>query len=89
MIDCSHGNSGKDPERQPEVLRDVLAQISDGNRHLHSVMLESNLNAGAQKFPVPLEELKYGVSITDGCVDWATTETALREAHTALAGRFA
>jgi 3-deoxy-7-phosphoheptulonate synthase len=52
-------------------------------------MLESNLNAGAQKFPVPLEELDYGVSITDGCVDWAITEMVLREAHSALAGRFA
>jgi 3-deoxy-7-phosphoheptulonate synthase len=89
MIDCSHGNSGKDPERQPAVLADVLGQIGDGNHHIHSVMLESNLNAGAQKFPVPLEELDYGVSITDGCVDWATTEMVLREAHSALAGRFA
>jgi len=89
MIDCSHGNSGKDPERQPVVLADVLAQIGNGNRHIHSVMLESNLKAGAQKFPVPLEELDYGVSITDGCMDWDTTETELRKAHSQMAGRFA
>ena len=88
MIDCSHGNSEKDPERQPEVLRDVLAQIGDGNRYIHSVMLESNLNAGAQKFPVPLKDLEYGVSITDGCMNWATTETVLRATHASLAGRF-
>ncbi len=88
IVDCSHGNSGKDPERQPAVLANVLGQIGDGNRHIHSVMLESNLNAGAQKFPVPVGDLKYGVSITDGCMDWSTTETALRAAHASLAGRF-
>ncbi len=88
MIDCSHGNSAKQPDRQSAVLANVLEQIGAGNGHIHSVMLESNLNAGAQKFPVPLEELQYGVSITDGCVDWATTEAALRNAHAALASRF-
>ena len=87
MIDCSHGNSSKDPSRQPKVLQEVINQITDGNRNIHAVMLESNLNAGAQKFPQPLEHLEYGVSITDGCLDWQTTETALREAHTALPSR--
>ena len=87
MIDCSHGNSSKNPEQQPTVLQAVMKQIADSNRNIHAVMLESNLNAGAQKFPQPLENLEYGVSITDGCLDWQTTETALREAYAALACR--
>jgi 3-deoxy-7-phosphoheptulonate synthase len=87
MIDCNHGNSSKDPERQPTVLREVIKQIIEGNKNIHAVMLESNLIAGSQKFPQPLEDLKYGVSITDGCLDWQTTETALREAHTSLVDR--
>ena len=52
-------------------------------------MIESNLEAGNQSFPQPNEDLKYGVSITDGCMDWATTESLIREIHTALAPRFA
>jgi 3-deoxy-7-phosphoheptulonate synthase len=87
MIDCSHGNSGKDSERQPIVLQEVMKQIIEGNRNIHAVMLESNLNAGAQKFPQPREDLKYGVSITDGCLDWQTTETVLREAYAAMVSR--
>ena len=87
MIDCSHGNSGKDPERQPMVLREVAKQIAEGNRSIHAVMIESNLKSGAQKFPQPLEALEYGVSITDGCLDWESTEAVLRETHAALASR--
>ena len=52
-------------------------------------MVESNLGAGNQSFPQPKEALKYGVSITDGCIDWATTEAMIRELHAALAPRFA
>jgi 3-deoxy-7-phosphoheptulonate synthase len=52
-------------------------------------MIESNLSAGNQPFPVPKEKLRHGVSITDGCIDWTTTETLVREIHTALAPRFA
>jgi len=85
MIDCSHGNSGKDPGQQPAVLREVTKQIAEGSRSIHAVMLESNLKAGAQKFPQPLEDLEYGVSITDGCMDWESTEAVLRETHAALA----
>jgi len=84
MVDCSHGNSGKDPEAQPSVLREVTAQVTAGDNHIQAVMLESNLKAGSQKFPAALEELEYGVSITDGCLDWETTEAALRETHSAL-----
>ncbi len=88
MVDASHGNSGKDAERQAVVLDDVLAQVSAGNRHLIGVMLESNLAAGSQPFPVPREALRYGVSITDACIGWDTTQRLLRRAHGALAARF-
>lgn len=88
MIDCSHGNSAKDPQRQPTVLEDVLGQIQAGNRAIHAVMIESNLKGGSQSFPVPLENLEYGVSITDGCLDWESTEKILRQAHQAMATRF-
>ena len=84
MIDCSHGNSGKDPERQPGVLAEVIEQIAAGNQAIHSVMMESNLQGGAQKLGEDTSTLTYGVSITDGCLDWATTEAALRKAHKAL-----
>ena len=64
-----------------------MQQVTDSNRHIHSVMMESNLKAGNQKMPANLEELEYGVSITDGCLDWAATEKALRDTHAALASR--
>ncbi len=89
MIDCSHGNSGKDPETQPAVAAEVLKQIGKGNDSVIGLMVESNLSAGKQSFPRPLEELEYGVSITDGCIDWATTENLVRQAHQALESRFA
>ena len=89
LVDCSHDNSAKKPELQPEVLRALLVQIADGNRSIMGAMIESNLLAGSQPFPVPKETLRYGVSITDGCIDWATTEALVRELHAALAPRFA
>lgn len=84
LVDCSHANSGKDPARQPEVLRALMTQIQEGNRSIIGVMLESFLAAGSQPFPRPMEELVYGQSITDGCIDWNTTEELLREVHDAL-----
>ncbi len=85
LVDCSHDNSGKQPERQPEVLNEVLAQIAaDPHSPVMGVMIESNLEAGCQPFPRPKHELKYGVSITDGCLDWTTTEAILRAAHRTL-----
>ncbi len=84
MVDCSHDNSGKDPERQPEVFHSVLDQLKAGNDSIIGVMLESNLGGGSQKFPCPIDELKYGVSITDGCLAWNKTEKLLRFAHEAL-----
>ena len=84
LVDCSHDNSNKQPERQPEILGDVLAQIAAGGSPIMGVMLESNLCAGAQPFPRPKSELHYGVSITDGCIDWPTTEATLRSAYATL-----
>lgn len=78
MIDCSHGNSRKDHTRQLEVLTSVAEQIEQGNRSIVGVMLESNLCEGNQPIPDDLEEIKYGVSITDACINWETTATALR-----------
>lgn len=89
LVDCSHDNSAKQPERQPEVMRALLAQIAAGNTSIMGAMLESNLSAGNQPFPQPREKLRYGVSITDGCIDWATTESLIREVHASLAPRFA
>jgi 3-deoxy-7-phosphoheptulonate synthase len=88
LVDCSHDNSAKKPELQPEVMRQLLAQIAAGNQSIMGAMIESNLGAGNQTFPQPLAQLKYGVSITDGCIDWPTTEALVREIHTALAPRF-
>jgi 3-deoxy-7-phosphoheptulonate synthase len=88
LVDCSHDNSAKQPEHQPEVLRAVLAQVAAGNTSLIGAMIESNLHAGSQPFPQPREKLLPGVSITDGCIDWGTTEAVVREVHAALAPRF-
>ncbi len=80
VVDCSHGNSRKDPARQPEILCDVIAQRASGTRSIVGAMLESNLFGGNQPFPAPLEKLVYGQSITDGCIDWKTTERIVLEA---------
>ena len=77
MIDCSHANSSKDPDVQPLVLKDISHQILEGNKSIIGVMLESNINQGNQSIPADLSELKYGVSVTDACMDWDTTEQAI------------
>jgi len=77
MVDCSHANSYKDHTRQNEVLNCVVDQLLSGNRSICSVMIESNLGAGNQKIPEDLSQMAYGVSITDKCVDWQTTESML------------
>lgn len=84
VVDCSHGNSNKDPALQPLVLQDCVHQILEGNRSIVGMMLESNLGWGNQPIPVNLSQLKYGVSITDACIDWPTTEQVLREADAKL-----
>jgi 3-deoxy-7-phosphoheptulonate synthase len=77
MIDCSHANSSKKPELQPLVLENIGHQIADGNQSITGLMIESHIKAGNQSMPEDLSQLEYGVSITDGCIDWETTETAL------------
>jgi 3-deoxy-7-phosphoheptulonate synthase len=89
LVDASHDNSSKKPELQPEVMRALIAQMRAGNRSIMGAMIESNLHAGNQPFPQPKAGLRYGVSITDACIDWATTEGLVRELHAALAPRFA
>ncbi len=76
MIDVSHDNSGKDPDRQPPVAADVAAQIATGTRSIVGVMLESFLVAGRQDLKAP-DKLTYGQSITDACIDWETTVEVL------------
>jgi 3-deoxy-7-phosphoheptulonate synthase len=78
MVDCSHANANKQPELQPLVAEDVMHQIIEGNQSIVGLMLESNIYAGQQSIPADLSELQYGVSITDGCIDWKTTERVLR-----------
>ncbi len=79
VIDCSHGNSSKKPELQPLVAEDIAHQIIEGNQSIMGIMLESHLNAGNQSIPADLSQLKYGVSVTDGCISWETTEALLRD----------
>ena len=79
MIDCSHANSSKDPGLQRLVSSSAGDQIVGGNQSIIGLMVESNLEWGNQSIPENLADLKYGVSVTDACVDWDTTETMIRE----------
>ena len=87
LVDCSHDNSRKNHELQASVWQDVINQRLDGNRNILGMMLESNLKAGNQKNTGDLETMQYGVSITDACIDWETTEQLILSAHEQLAGR--
>jgi 3-deoxy-7-phosphoheptulonate synthase len=84
VVDCSHGNSNKDFKLQPVVFDNVLRQIEKGNDSVVGFMLESNLYEGNQPLLKDRSKLKYGVSITDACVDWVTTEELLLSAHQRL-----
>ena len=84
MVDCSHANSNKDPALQPLVLENVANQILEGNQSIVGLMVESHLGWGNQSIPKNLDDLKYGVSITDACIDWDTTEKTLRSMHAKL-----
>jgi 3-deoxy-7-phosphoheptulonate synthase len=86
VIDCSHANSMKDHTLQPLVFNDCVHQILEGNRSIVGLMLESNIEAGSQPIPRERAQLRYGVSVTDPCVDWETTARLLREASGKLAG---
>ena len=78
MVDCSHANSNKDPSLQPLVMENIGNQILEGNTSIVGLMVESHLNEGNQKIPENLDDLQYGVSVTDGCIGWQTTEDAVR-----------
>ena len=86
VVDCSHANSRKNHALQTLVLKDVVHQIVDGNQAIKGVMLESNLFEGNQKLG-KVQDLRYGVSITDACLGWDTTAACLREAATRLRAR--
>lgn len=84
VVDCSHGNSNKDYRRQPLVADNVFDQICAGNKTIIGIMLESNINAGNQSADLPFEELNYGVSVTDACIDFETTEKLISAASKKL-----
>jgi 3-deoxy-7-phosphoheptulonate synthase len=86
VVDCSHGNSNKDPALQPLVAENCVNQIVEGNRSIVGLMLESHLHAGSQPIPADRSQLRYGVSITDACMDWQTTERLLRGMDERLRG---
>lgn len=92
MVDCSHSNSQKDYRRQPLVAKDVMQQIQEGNQSIIGVMLESHLNEGKQSSDQTFDSMDYGVSITDACINWETTETLLKSMaqrlHSTLHSRF-
>ncbi len=84
MVDCSHANSNKDPSLQPLVAENVTNQILEGNTSIIGLMVESNINAGNQKLSLNPGEMEYGVSVTDGCINWADTEASVRDMHRKL-----
>ena len=94
IVDCSHANSNKDFSQQPAVCRNVVQQFIQGQQAIRGIMLESNIHSGRQELPQwkkPTEQkeqissrLQYGVSLTDGCIDWECTEMLLREIHAKL-----
>lgn len=84
MIDCSHENSSKNPALQPLVLDNVTNQILEGNKSIIGLMVESNIKHGRQNIPANLDDLEYGLSVTDGCISWEETEDAIRKMRNKL-----
>ncbi|HEX4349720.1 MAG TPA: 3-deoxy-7-phosphoheptulonate synthase, partial [Verrucomicrobiae bacterium] len=84
MVDCSHANSEKKFAKQEEVWRSVIEQRVGGTKSLIGLMVESHLHEGNQPITKLIKDLKYGVSITDSCIGWETTERMLRWAHATL-----
>ncbi len=84
MVDCSHANSEKKFAKQEEVWRSVIDQRIGGTKSLVGIMVESHLSEGNQPIPKNISELRYGVSITDSCVGWETTERMLRWGYESL-----
>jgi 3-deoxy-7-phosphoheptulonate synthase len=90
MVDCSHANSSKQHEKQLVVARDIAAQLVSGSRQVFGVMVESHLNAGAQKFTPgkdKTDQLEYGKSITDACLGWDDSLQALEVLSQAVLAR--
>ena len=85
LVDCSHGNSNKDHTLQNIALNSIIEQRVAGNTDIIGCMLESNLNSGSQSINGSLDELAYGVSVTDACIGWDETEELLRDAYAKLA----
>ena len=84
VVDCSHGNSNKDYRRQPLVATNVFNQICEGNKSIIGIMLESNIKAGNQSSDLAFDDMEYGVSVTDACIDLESTKTLLSEADEML-----
>lgn len=84
MIDCSHENSSKNPALQPLVMDNVSNQILEGNKSIIGLMIESNIKHGRQNIPANLDDLEYGLSVTDGCISWEETEEHIRKMHQKL-----
>ena len=84
MVDCSHENSNKNHELQPLVLDNITNQILEGNTSIIGLMVESNIGAGNQKIHEDRSKMAYGVSVTDKCIDWETTENCIRSMHEKL-----
>lgn len=84
IVDCSHANSSKKFQNQARVWQDCINQRIDGNDAIVGLMLESNLREGSQKLTEDLSKLEYGVSVTDECISWETTEALVRSAHEQL-----
>ena len=84
VVDCSHGNTNKDYRLQSMVFENIIQQIVDGNSSIVGMMLESNLYAGSQAITGNREDLKYGVSVTDKCINWEETERIILAAHAKL-----
>ena len=87
MVDCSHAQTAKDYTEQPAILEALVDQVRAGSNTIMGVMVESNLGPGSQSIAHGRAALKYGISITDPCIDWPTTERCLIEAAAALARR--
>lgn len=79
LIDCSHDNSLRQHEKQIPVFHSALKQIVEGNQYIKGLLLESNIYSGNQ--PLHLPDLKYGVSLTDSCLDWSSTENLIKQGY--------
>ena len=86
MVDCSHANSNKDHKLQPLVANSIARQLGEGNRAIVGLMVESNLVEGAQPLPKNIDELRWGVSVTDACIGWEATERMVLGLHRGMRG---